>query len=445
MTAWGPVVRYMNWELMARHAPVDAPPPIEVGGAPSWGAIALQGIRTAFDALVANGVRSVLTMIGIVIGVCGVLVIDAVGQSQSAQIASTYAQLGSNVIAISTGSASIGGVSQGAASRSALTRQDADAIRRRVPHVVAVSPAESGQTQVVYGDRNTTALIQGAYPDIQVISSYSVHLGRFFTAGEESAASYVAVIGQTIVDALFPKMNPIGQQIRIRNANYQVVGVFSPKGNNGRVDLDDVAVIPFSAGQKQFFGYGKFDQILVQADQTDSIPAVIAGITQTVEDTHRFQSGSQDDFAITNDQAIIDAAKQQTARLTNILVGVAIVALAMGGFGVMSIMFATVTERTREIGIRMAVGAEPAAVLLQFLAEGITLSLVGGAIGIVCGFAASIAVQRFVAAIAQFPRLPSPGMCAIALGVSLMIGAVSSFYPARRAARMDLLEALRYE
>lgn len=302
----------------------------------------------------------------------------------------------------------------------------------------------NGSETVAFGGQTVGASIIGAYPDIETVQSYSVRLGAFFAGADESAHLPVAVIGQTVVDRLFKGSRPIGAEIRIRDVDFRVVGVLLARGHQGQTDLDDVAIIPFSTAQQRLYGT-KLDSILIQASRTEQIPAVMAAATATLDQSHRIPFGGSSDFIAQNFQQAIDAARQQTALLTRTLSVVAGVALAIGGFGVMNIMLLSVAERTAEIGLRMAVGARPADVLLQFLVEALTITVVAGLIGLGLGFVLPVALRVPVHMLAQYPALPTPAASIVAFAVVVATGVVFGFFPALRAARLDPVVALRSE
>ncbi len=420
-------------------------PPLPIGGSTSWRVATAQSVRSALEALAAHKFRSAMTMIGIIIGICGVLIINAIGQSQNMAIAAQLAQLGSNLVSISPGFAQTGGVSAGAGSRPTLTASDALAIRDQVAHVLAISPQIGGSEEVINGRLNYATSVLSANAAIESIQSYGIRLGAFFTDEDDAHGVAVAVLGQTVVDHLFPGTSPIGAQVRIRNADFTIVGVLQAKGHNGQSDLDDVVIVPFHTGQQRLFGYGNVASILLQVDRTDNIPAVVAGATKTLEQSHHVAPGRPDDFVVRNFQQIVDSAKQQAAVLTTVLTAVAGVALAIGGFGIMNIMLISITERTQEIGVRIAVGARPSDVLLQFLIEALTLCLVGAMCGILAGYAVATLITHMSSLLTRYPALPTAGAVGAAVGVAILTGLVFGFYPAQRAARLDPIVALRYE
>ncbi len=409
-----------------------------------WAATVAQSIRSALAALAAHQGRAAMTTFGIVVGVCGVLLIDVLGQAQNAALADQLAQLGTNLVSISPGIAVMGGVSGGAASKPTLTNRDVQLLQQQVPYVRALTPLVSGTETLAFSDQTVGATVTGAFPDIARLQSETVQHGRFFTAADESAHRPVAVLGPTVVNKLFPSRDPLGTQVRIRNVSFQVIGVLQPRGHRGQTDLDDVAIIPFSTAQQRLYG-PRVDSILLQASSTEQIPAVMAATTATLDQSHRIPVGGRPDVVVQNFQQLLEASKQQTALLTRVLSIVAGVALAMGGFGVMNIMLISVTERTAEIGLRLAVGARPLDVLVQFLVEALTVTTVAGVIGLLLGFALPVPLRVPIHLLAAYPALPSVGTSLAAFGVIVATGVVFGFYPALRASRLDPVVALRSE
>jgi putative ABC transport system permease protein len=417
-------------------------PPLH-GGNATWRQSAGQSARAALGALLAHKVRSVMTMFGIVLGVCGVLVIDAVGQAQDAAVAAQLAKLGSNLVTVTPGIVRTGGAAGNA--RPTLTLQDADLLQAQVPDVAALTPEVTGRVPAIAGPLAYTTTVVGARPALQQVQNDALARGRFFTTAEDDAGASVAVLGQTVVDKLFPGQDPLGQYLRLRNVDVRVVGVLAAKGHDGQTDLDDIVSVPLHTAQQRLLGYGDLASILLQADDTADIPAVLSGVTATLERAHHLPPGQPDDFSVHDYEQVAEAARQQTALLTRVLGAVAGIALAIGGFGVMNIMLIAVTERTPEIGIRLAVGARPADVLAQFLEEAATLTLVGGAIGVATGYAAAGILTHTVPALAAHPASPRPVAVGLALLVSVGTGLLFGLYPAHRAARLDPIHALRYE
>ncbi len=418
--------------------------PLPFSGRPSRAAAIAHSARSAIAALSAHRGRSFMTMFGIVVGTCGVLVINALGQAQNAALAEQLAQLGTNVISITPGIAFSKGVSGGAGSRPTLTNRDVQALQQQVPYMRALTPMVNGTETLAFGGQTVGASITGAYPDIETLQSYSIQLGAFYTTADEASHLPVAVIGQTVVDRLFKGGSPLGAEIRIRGVNFRVVGVLQVRGHRGQTDLDNVAIIPFSTAQQRLYG-SKLDSILIQASSTERIPAVMAAATAALDQTHHITAGGRREFDVRNFQQAIDAAKQQADLLTRTLSIVAGVALAIGGLGLMNIMLLSVTERTAEIGLRLAVGARPADVLLQFLVEALTITVVAGLIGLGMGFALPVALRLPVQFLAEHPAIPTAAAGIAAFAMVVATGVVFGFFPALRAARLDPVAALRSE
>jgi len=422
-------------------APPKRLPAIATRGGSSALTTIIQSMLSALEALAANKLRSLLTMLGIIIGVGAVIVVIAIGQGAKDAVAEQLSRLGTNMVTIQPGSSNIGGFATGAGGRPSLTDQDVQAIQRQVPHITAISPLVSGQNQVAYQGLNWQTRVEGVYPDYQIIQDYTTTSGAFFTQDDETNATTVALIGQTVADNVFPNINPVGLRFRIRNVIFQVGGVLASKGNNGFQDQDDIVLIPYSTAERRLFGRSTVSQIQVQVDQPQNINGVIGDISAVLRQAHRLPSYKPDDFTVRNLQQILDTNEQTANTIATLLTAVAAVSLLVGGIGIMNIMLVSVTERTREIGIRMAIGARAKDVLLQFLVEAVTLSAVGGIIGIVFGFVVTIAVSHF----AGWRTHVAPASVLLAFGFAALIGIFFGFYPARKASRLDPIEALRHE
>jgi putative ABC transport system permease protein len=399
-------------------------------------------VPSALEALRANKGRAVLTTLGIIIGVASVIVMVALGQGASAQVADRLRGLGTNVLTVSPGSTQSGGVRGGAGTLTTLTERDAEAIQQEVDGVAALSPVVNGNAQIIVGNQNWQTRVQGVRPDYQRIQNWQVARGGFFTAQDDVAARSVAVLGQTVARSLLPaEDDPIGKLVRIRNVPFTVVGVLASKGSTGFQDLDDLVLIPFETGQVRLFGSTAINSIAVQAVDADTLDDVTAGITRVLRERHRVQTGRPDDFTVRSSADILETAQSVAQTLTLLLAGVAAVSLVVGGIGIMNIMLVSVTERTREIGIRMAIGARPGDVLSQFLVEAVVLSVLGGLIGIALGVGLSVAMPR----LAGWASVVSYGAIVIAFGFAALIGVFFGYYPARKASRLNPIEALRYE
>ena len=407
----------------------------------------LTSAKIALKALRVNRLRSALTMLGIVIGVAAVISMVAVGSGATARIQEQIASIGSNVIIVLSGSITQNGIRLGAGAAQTLTEDDAKAIAAECPAVAAVSPTVRGGGQVVYGNNNWSTIIQGVTPDYLTIRDQGVIAGAPFTMQDVDAAAKVALLGQTVVTNLFGGADPVGQIVRIKNVPFVVAGVLTPKGQSpSGQDQDDVVLIPISTAKKKVLGsshanVNSVGALLVQAAGPSLMHEAQEEIEKLLRQRHRIQPGQDDDFTVRNLEDVF-AAQETSARVMAILLGaIASVSLVVGGIGIMNIMLVSVTERTREIGLRMAIGAKTRDILGQFLVEAVTLSLLGGIVGIALGVAASVLISHF----AQWSTLVSPGAILMAFAFSALIGVFFGYYPARKAAFLDPIEALHYE
>ena len=400
--------------------------------------------RIALRALSRNKMRSILTMLGIIIGVAAVIAVVGIGQGASASIQSQIAQLGNNMLYVMAGSSNQGGMRGGAGSTPTLTPEDADAIERECPAVRAVSPGVRANGQLVFGNQNWAASsgIQGTNEKFPDIRAWPVAKGEFFTEGDVRTAARVCVIGKTIEDNLFAGADAIGQTMRIRNLPFRVIGVLSTKGQNqwGQ-DQDDTVIVPYTTAQKKMLSITWIHQVMVSAVSASATFTAEQQITELLRQRHRITANMDNDFSVRNLTDVAEAADASSKIMTNLLASVAIVSLMVGGIGIMNIMLVSVTERTREIGIRMAIGARSGVIRRQFLIESITLSLVGGLIGVVFGIGASIVIARTL----NWPMLVSPFSIAASVLFSMLVGIAFGYYPARKAASLDPIDALRYE
>ena len=401
----------------------------------------LMTLRIALKALNRNKMRTVLTMLGMIIGVGAVITMVALGRGAQATIEEQVKSAGTNVININAGNFTQGGVRQGQGMSSSLTAEDAAALRT-VPGVQYVSAGVNSRGQIIAGNQNWSSQVQGVDVDFQLIRSWQTTYGAFFTPQDVAAASKVAVLGKVVSETLFgPDVDPTGEIIRIRNQPFRVIGVMAPKGQGAfGQDQDDVVFAPYTTVQKKLQGQQHINNITV-ASETPDTATVSAAITETLRLRHKLVAGDPDDFTVRTQEEIASLRTETTRTMTVLLAAIAGVSLVVGGIGIMNIMLVSVTERTREIGLRMAIGARGSDVLLQFLVEAIVISLFGGLIGIGLGFALSMGIERF----AQWPTSIPADWIGVAFGVAAATGVFFGFYPARKAARLDPIEALRFE
>jgi putative ABC transport system permease protein len=402
----------------------------------------LQTIPSALAALRANKGRSILTTLGIIIGVAAVIAIVALGQGASASVSNQLQGLGVNLLTITPGSASSGGARTGAGSSITLKPADADAISQKIPGLTGVSPVVSGNAQIIAGAQNWSTRIQSVAPAYLTINDWTIAEGSGFTDTDNTNAANVAVLGQTVATNLFPSgASPIGQLVRIRNVPFTVIGVLASKGASGFGDQDDTVMIPFRTGQVRLFGPFSINQIVVQVADGSQLTTASNQLEALLRARHQLTSTQADDFSIRNNADIISRVSSVSDTLTLLLGGVAAVSLVVGGIGIMNIMLVSVTERTREIGIRLAIGAQPRDVLFQFLVEAVVLSLLGGIIGILVGSGTALLLP----VIAGWTTVLPWNAIVLSFGVSAAIGMFFGIYPARKASQLDPIVALRYE
>jgi len=408
---------------------------------------ALQAVRIALRSLRVNKLRSALTMLGIIIGVGAVIAMIAVGSGAQARVAEQIQSLGSNLIIVLSGSVTSGGVRMGTSSQQTITEDDASAIVREIPAVQAVAPSVRGTAQVVFGNLNWSTGIQGVTADYFEVREWPVVNGRPFGAEDLDGATKVALLGQTTTLNLFAEADPVGQIIRIKKVPFTVVGVLDRKGQNSwGQDQDDVVMIPLSTAKKKVLGKSNSNPravsaISVKVRPDEDMSEAEAQIRDLLRQRHRLQPYQDDDFWLRNLSEILQTQEESSKVMTYLLAAIASVSLLVGGIGIMNIMLVSVTERTREIGLRMAVGARGRDILGQFLIEAVTLSLIGGIVGIAAGLGGAEALSYF----AEWRTLVSAQAIAMAFGFAAGIGIFFGFYPARKAARLDPIEALRYE
>ena len=399
-------------------------------------------LKISLRALKRNKLRSVLTGLGIIIGVGAVIVTVSLGNGAKAQIEAQIASLGQNVILIFSGSTTRGGMNTGWGGAGTLTIEDAVAIKRDLSSAIGVSPEVRMFAQVMAGNQNWLTQVLGASEDYLEIRQWALAGGANFTEQDVRSASKVALIGRTTARQLFGDQDPVGQIVRVKNAPFIIVGELMPKGLSVMgSDQDDVVIVPYTSGMKRIAGQTNLRSINVQAAGASKLNALQEDITQLMRQRQRIGPGRDDDFTVRTQQEITERANEASQTMRYLLAAVALVSLFVGGIGIMNIMLVSVTERTREIGIRLAVGAHGGDVLMQFLIEAVTLSSLGGLIGIGAGVGAS----HIVVAVAHWPALVPPGWIALAFAISSSVGIFFGYYPARKASRLDPIEALRYE
>ncbi len=401
--------------------------------------------KISFRALRVNKMRSGLTMLGIIIGVGAVITMVAIGTGASLRISQQIASVGSNLIVILPGSTTSGGIRMGSGSQQTLTKDDADAILKECPAVAQVAPIMNGVAQVVYGNMNWSTGVIGTTPSILEVRDWPLFSGRSFTEQDVRSAAKVCLLGQTVVDNLFGAADPVGQIVRIKKLPFTVVGVLDRKGQSQHgQDQDDTIFIPVTTAQKKIFGTafpGMVRTIMVKARSTEDLDAAERQITALLRQRHRIGQKADNDFSIRNLTQMMQVAEQSTRVMTMLLGAIASVSLLVGGIGIMNIMLVSVTERTREIGIRMAVGAKTWDIRLQFIIEALSLSLIGGFVGITAGVITAEMISFFTG----WSTVVSPLAVLTAFGFSGLVGIFFGFYPAYKASLLNPIEALHYE
>jgi len=399
-------------------------------------------LRIALRALARNKLRSFLTMLGIIIGVGAVIAMVAIGEGAKKRVQEQIASLGTNLLVVLPGTVTLGGARTGSGGRQTLVASDAKAIMDEIPVVSGASPVVRQVQQVIAGDQNWSTPVQGVAPEFQQIREWQVQEGRFISQADVESTAKVALIGQTVAYNLFGDSDPIGAVIRIKKIPFHVIGILGAKGQTGNgTDQDDVIMVPYSTMMKLVMGVTYIQQIIVAAVSADTTQEANNQIASLLRQRHKIRPGADDDFMIRNLSDIAEAASNSATVMAVLLGSIASVSLLVGGIGIMNIMLVSVTERTREIGIRMAVGARSRDIMLQFIVEAVVMAASGGVIGILVGIGSSNLIKY----LAELPTLIRPDIIAISFLVSGTVGIFFGFYPARKAAQLDPIDALRYE
>jgi putative ABC transport system permease protein len=399
-------------------------------------------VKLAWRALARNPLRATLTMLGVIIGVAAVVATLAIGQGARSSVQAQIASLGSNMIMIFPGAPSAGGMRHAMGSSSTLTRDDFDAIKKECPSVARAAWQVRSGGQVIYGNQNWSTAVIGTTEDYFAIRDWVIGSGAAFTDSDVRNGAKVAVIGATVAENLFGDADPVGEVIRIKDLPFRVVGVLQKKGGSAMgQDQDDLVVLPGTTVQRKFLNTTSIGIIMVSARSAEAINPAIQEVSSLLRQRHRIREGQEDDFFIRNQAEFASAAEATSRTMTLLLSSIALVSLLVGGIGIMNIMLVSVTERTREIGIRMAVGARSRDILSQFLVESAFLSLLGGTLGVGLGILAALIISNA----AKWPTIVSPESVLLAFGFSAAVGIFFGWYPARKASRQDPIEALRYE
>ena len=402
-------------------------------------------LRIAIRTIRINKMRSILTSLGIIIGVSSVIIMLAIGMGAQRSMAENMAKMGSNLLMVVSGSTTSGGIRMGAGSKQTLTYSDALDIQKKCPSVLAVAPYLSGTKQVVFGNQNWSTGIQGTTPNVMIVRDWGVEYGRSFSDEDVSNSTKVCLLGQTVAENLFGDLDPVGKTVRIEGMPFTVVGVLESKGQSGMgQDQDDTIMIPITTEQKKLIGVdfpGMVRHIMVKAVDENAVYTAQDEIKELLRERHRLGSKQEDDFTIRNLTQMMETAKESAKIMAILLGSIASVSLLVGGIGIMNIMLVSVTERTKEIGIRMAIGAKASDIRIQFLLESLLLSLMGGTVGVVLG----ILLAKFVEAFFDLPVYIAWWSLLLSFGFSGLVGVTFGYYPAYRASLLDPIEALRYE
>ena len=401
-----------------------------------------ESIKMALEGMISNKLRTMLTLLGIIIGVGAVIAMVSLGFGMKENIKNNISRLGSNLLIITSGGRTATGARIAAGEGAKLTYDDALAIVRQVDDIAAMSASVNSSYQLVNGNQNWTSRVEGTTPSNFEIQSYDVENGKAFTDRDLSSRNRVCVIGKTVADNLFPDGNAVGSTIRIKKSPFQVIGVLKSKGQSGMgQDQDDIVFIPLTTAQSRMMGITHVQRITIQAANENVISDVQAEVEQVLRTRHKIKEGANDDFTVGNMAAVMDTMMETANSITILLGCIAAISLVVGGIGIMNIMLVSVTERTREIGIRKALGATYDNILQQFMIESMVIGVIGGAIGVVMGCAASIIISK----VAGWNTVISVWAIVIAVVFSVGIGLIFGIYPARKAAIMDPIDALRYE
>ena len=401
-----------------------------------------ESVRIALNALTANKLRSILTMLGIIIGVGAVIAMVSVGLGVKQNITNSIASLGSNMLIVMPGSSNTGGVRSAAGSRTTLKYEDAVAIKSKIKNIDYVSPTVQRSFQVVNGNQNWNTTVYGVTPEYMSIRSLAVSAGSFISLSDLTKRHRVAVIGTTVASNLYGSKNPVGLNIRVNNQPYKVIGVLESKGQSSMgQDQDDIVIIPLTTAMERLLGITYVQSVNVQVTSQDKMNLVQEDIEALMRQRHRITGGKEDDFNVRNMTSLMETVSETTSMLTLFLGSVAAISLLVGGIGIMNIMMVSVTERTREIGIRKALGATFKAIMTQFLIESVVIGVIGGLIGIAFGCFASVMIAKF----GGFNTVITMSPILLSFSFSVGIGLFFGIYPARKAALLNPIEALRYE
>lgn len=400
-----------------------------------------ESLKMALSGMIANKLRTLLTLLGIMIGVAAVISMVAVGNGLQQKVQDNFSGLGSDKLIILAGGRTSTGARLAAGEGSKFTLADVEAIKSKVGGIKEVTPSVRSSIQVIYKNNNWTTTVEGATPNIVTVESLDVDNGAFYSERDSKSKKRVAVIGQTVIDNLFGDESPLGKRIRINKSPYTVIGTFAEKGQSGMTDSDDIIYIPFTTAQSRLLGITYVKQVNVKVENGDNIDQVETDITNLLRKRHNIKTGDYDDFEIRNMASIMETAMDITSKITIFLAIVASISLLVGGIGIMNIMLVSVTERTKEIGIRKALGATYNNILLQFLIESMTIGMIGGGLGVLIGIVGSY----IMGSVTNFTPVISVTSIVVAVVFSMVIGVFFGIYPARKAALLDPIDALRYE